>query len=48
MLALAGAILIVLALLGVTWMALVMLADNPGAGATLLVLVACAVAYMIF
>lgn len=48
MFAIAGAILIVLALLGVTWMALVMLADNPGAGATLLVLVVCAAAYVIF
>lgn len=48
MLAIAGGILIVVAILAFAWLGIVMLADSPGAGVTVLLMVACAAAYVIF
>lgn len=48
MLAIAGGILIAVAILGVGLLGLMMLSEKPSAGVTLLVIVACAVAYMVF
>lgn len=47
MLVIAGGILIALAILGVMGLGVAMLADNPGVGTGLVVLAACAMAYVV-